>query len=164
MRINFWQWLIDDWKAQMKLILGDRYVFFHILGALLFGIKIIDPTKFATTILLPFASIIIGISFAWGGNAVALLSDGALQTIAEQHKKGFENYVYKFLLSILILLGTLVCWLFVATGIFCGTSSILSNIIFYFILMLSSIALREVWHVILGVQYMLLWKYHINRK
>jgi hypothetical protein len=158
-RIDFWDWM---WAEKINLLrsIFDKFVFIHVLVGSVFCYRVHDYVDFSKTILVPFASIIFGISFAWGGNAVALLSDRHVMKVASCHAKGFEYYVYKFLFSMFVLISVLLLWIFVASDIFSANLSIYGRSLFFISLFMSSVAVREVWSIVIGVQYFLIWKYY----
>ena len=64
----------------------------------------------ATSILLPLAGIFIGLTFAWGGNAVSLMQSEEINKIADYKEGGLQVYAFKFQSAILVLLITMVVW------------------------------------------------------
>ena len=118
--------------------------------------------------MLPLAGIFVGLSFAWGGNAQALLGTPEIRDLTEQHEGGFEEYVYSFQSAILLILLTLVLWGLAGLNIFDNTWPTANNIYSYTItesilFMAASLAIRECWHVVLGAQWFLLARYKIGK-
>jgi len=133
----------------------------------------------STSLLLPVAGILIGLSFAWGGgNAQALLQTKEIEDIAYFKKGGFEDYVYTFQSAIFLILVTLCFWALAGLNIFDSIWPTCNNKIWYrlligfifflslmigFIFFLSSMTLRECWHVVLGAQQLLLMRFNARK-
>jgi hypothetical protein len=60
--------------------------------------------------LLPLAGIFIGLTFAWGGNAVTLMQSEEINILADYRQGGLKEYVFKFQAAIFVLLFTMVIW------------------------------------------------------
>lgn len=121
----------------------------------------LSASKAANTVLLPLAGIFIGLTFAWAGNAQALLQSSEIDDLTKYHPGGFEEFVHVFQLAILVLLGTLVGWGIAGLEVFDATWPTPHRIRTYFavrstLYASASIALRECWHVVLGSQLLLL--------
>ncbi len=119
-------------------------------------------------LLLPLASIFVGLSFAWGGNAQALLQTKEIKDLTEKHEGGFEEYLYTYQLSILLILTALVSWGMAGLNIFDEVWPTEENAMVYLLLesilfFLASLAIRECWHVVLGAHAMLLAKHEISQ-
>ncbi|RMG40527.1 MAG: hypothetical protein D6732_03225 [Methanobacteriota archaeon] len=171
--ISFWQWLIKGSGNRPGLYrYFDRWILLHILvGAVMAHILPITLKEASTSLLLPVASILIGLSFAWGGNAQALLQTEEIENISSYKKGGFEDYVYTFQSAIFLILVTLFFWALAGLNIFDSVWPTCSNKIWYRLLIgliffLSSMTLRECWHVVLGAQQLLLMRFNArkNRK
>ncbi|WP_369601632.1 hypothetical protein AAIA72_01205 [Hahella sp. SMD15-11] len=109
--------------------------------------------------------------FCLGGNAQALLQTEEIEEIASFKKGGFEDYVYTFQSAIFLILVTLCFWALAGLGIFDSIWPTRDSKIWYrsvvgFIFLLSSMTLRECWHVVLGAQQLLLMRFEArkNRK
>jgi hypothetical protein len=114
----------------------------------------------ANTVLLPLAGILIGLSFAWAGNANALLQTEEIEKLSKYHKGGFVEYVFIYQTAILTILVTLVLWGFAGLGVYDQTWPTAGNPKIYFTLKtllftLCSLALRECWQVVSGAQWLL---------
>lgn len=172
---SYWIWFIkgSGGKAGYRRII-NRWMFFHIfVGYSLTYLVRIDLTSCANTVILPLAAIFVGLSFAWVGNAQALLQSERMELIYKHHKGGFIEYAFTFQTAILALLISLVLWGMAGLQVFdrtwpttgCPNSY---NLIKFILFTNSSIALRECWHVVLAVQWMLITqdelKKHLNNK
>ena len=115
----------------------------------------------ANTVLLPLVGILIGLSFAWAGNAQAMLQTREIASLSDYHEGGFAEYVYLYQTAILIILITLVLWGFAGLKVFDSWwPTQTANYPYFatkaFLFMLASLTLRSCWQVIMGSQWMLL--------
>jgi hypothetical protein len=168
---SFWKWLFQGTGAGAGLRrFVDVWLLLH--AGVAVGAAVLLPITLkaaAVELLLPLAGIFIGLSFAWGGNAQALLQTTEVEAVSKFTEGGYEDYVYAFQASILLILTTLVLWSVAGLGMFDlvwpkdRTSiayMIVSATMFFFL----SITLRECWHVVLGAQSMLLMRYKIRQR
>ncbi len=166
MKWRYWKWFFIglNGKAGITKFL-DRWLLLHIIVAVGLTLWISIPLhEAARTLMLPLAGIFIGLSFAWAGNAQALLQSDEIENLAQYHKDGIENYIYTFQTAILAILLSLVGWGLAGLKAFhipCCLSPIELYIegVLYFI---SSIAFRECWQVILGSQLLILSRHKIK--
>lgn len=167
---SFWRWfnggsgLRGGWRKFL-----DRWLPFHALvGATLAVVVPYPLEKAATAVLLPLAGVFVGMSFAWAGNAQALMQAPEISEIAEHNEGGFEEYVYTFQAAVLTILATMALWGVAGLGVFdrkcfftCppwGYGA--AKWALYF---MSSVTLRECWQVVLGAQWMLLAQRAVRR-
>lgn len=167
MKWQFWRWLflgLQDRPGYRQLV--NWWLIVHIaIGTAVAQLVGVSVHEAAQTFLLPLAGIFIGLSFAWVGNAQALLQESEIEKIAEHHPDGIRTYVYTFQLAILVILVTLVAWGFAGlkvfdAAIFCNKyvqASIEASLYF-----LASVTLRECWHVVIGSQLMILSRHEVR--
>jgi len=168
-RFGFWRWFLLGGKGRGWRKFADRWLLLHLaVGWALAFLVPAGLSSAATTVLLPLVGILIGLSFAWAGNAQALLQTEEIEQLAEYRQGGFEEYVYTYQTAILIILSSVVLWGVAALGIFdlscpwaCPSSIYFSTKVFLY--GFSSITIRECWHVVLGAQMMLLMRRRIRR-
>ena len=104
-------------------------------------------------------------SFAWAGNALAILQTDELEKMADEHPDGVAGYIYTFQLAVLTLLTTLCLWGMVGLGVFDSfkycewPNMIIKFVIFFF----ASLSIRECWHVVLFTQLLLLARLAIKK-
>lgn len=167
--LSFWRWLTRGTGAGAGLRrLVDAWLPFHfVVGGVIAQLVSLTIREAANAVLLPLAGILIGLTFAWAGNAQALLQASEIEDLSEKRKGGFEEYVFTFQLAVLILLATLVAWGLGGLGVFerqcfwpCSSTP-------YFVakallFALASLALRECWHVVVGAQVLLLVRRRIR--
>lgn len=120
-----------------------------------------DVQTAASTVLIPLAGVLVGMSFAWIGNAQALVQTAQIERLATLSGEGIEKYVHTFQLAILIILVAVVLWALAGLGVFalpcpltCPTwaPGFAIGVLFF----VASLAVRECWHVVLGAQMLLL--------
>jgi hypothetical protein len=104
---------------------------------------------------------LVGLTFAWAGNANALLQSREIEELSERHPGGYTEYVFTYQAAILAILSALVAWGFAGLQFFdkywptslCPKRYFLVKTVIF---ALSSMSLRECWHVVLGAQWMLI--------
>lgn len=183
--IKFWTWFLKGDTAEERpadpsigpLPKGkagicsyfDKWLFFHIaVGFLLMLIVPMPINEAARSILLPLAGIFIGLTFAWGGNAVTLMQSDEINILADYRPGGLREYVFKFQAAILVLLFTMVAWGLAGLDIFIGLNCNSKFLIFYkavevFLFFLVSLSIRDCWHVVMSAQLMILYKREIRK-
>lgn len=169
MKWNFWRWLFLGLNAKpgYRKIIDFWFIFQLAISILLAHLVDVSLKEAASTLILPLSGIFVGLSFAWAGNAQALLQETEIERLADAHPDGLENYVYTFQLAILMILITLVCWGLAGLGLFeksFFSSEILGFLIECFLYLLASLTLRECWHVVLGSQILILTRSKIREK
>jgi hypothetical protein len=167
---NFWSWLIRGSGGKPGYYrLVNKWLLFHgIIGVLLaFRVKT-ELAQCANSVLLPLAGIIVGLSFAWAGNAQALLQTSEMDDVAEKHPGGFVEFVFVYQTAVLVILTTLVLWSFAGLSVFDidlapAAKAKWEFVVKSFLFGISSMALRECWHAVLGAQWMLLTRREIRK-
>jgi hypothetical protein len=164
-RMSYWAWLFG-WRGHRAGIRRflDRWILLHALvGGLLSTAVQATVQQAANTVLLPLAGIFVGLCFAWAGNAQALLQTKEIEAMARHHQsgQGLREYVFVYQTAILVLMSTIAVWGVAGLGVFDATWPTISRPIAYRcagfgLFFISSIALRECWHVVLGAQFLLI--------
>ncbi len=166
MKWRYWTWLFKGLNGKSGLSkFWNSWIFLHIFIATILTIWISIPLhEAATTLMLPLAGIFIGLSFAWAGNAQALLQSDEIEKLVQKHEDGIENYIYTFQTAILAILISLVGWGLAGLKAFelCNVSYIKISSIEWVLYFISSIAFRECWQVILGSQWLILNRHKIK--
>lgn len=160
MKWRFWTWFFFGLQSTSGLArLFDRWLPLHAFVGLSLAFLVQKPlADIATTFLLPLAGILVGLSFAWAGNAQAILQTDELEKLSKRLPDGIETYLYVFQEAILLILVTMTLWGLAALGLFCALETLAKIILFF----LASLTLRECWHVVLGSQIMILTRYSIR--
>lgn len=168
--LSYWRWFWRgrNGQAGWKKFFNLWLLLHATVGMLMSWLLPLSLQTAAQAVLLPLAGIFIGLSFAWVGNAQAVLQSTELERLYEQHPGGFENYAYSFQSAILAILITLVAWSFAALGIldepcFWSCPAITYDAAGALLFFLASISLRECWHVVMGAQLLLLTQRHIRK-
>lgn len=168
-RYGFWLWFFRGTPRPGWRKFVDKWLIVHSAVGLLFAYLVPnDLQTAASTVLLPLVGVLIGLSFAWAGNAQALLQTDEIEQLAERHTGGFEEYAYTYQAAILVILTSVVLWGVAGLAVFdlpCPWDC--SNLPYFsiktFLYFFSSLTLRECWHVVLGAQMMLLTRRTIRR-
>lgn len=168
---SFWLWLFrgEDFKAGWRKY-WNRWLILHIaVGVALAWVVPLSLKDAANAVLLPLAGIFVGLSFAWAGNAQALMQTSEIEEVADHHRGGFQEYVFTFQVAILTILVTLALWGLAGLGVFdrqCfwACPSWIYSGVRVGLFASASITLRECWHVVLGAQWMLLVQRELKRK
>ena len=165
--IGYWYWFLkgSGGKAGFRRIL-NAWILLHL--SIGFVLVEVDLQTAANAVLLPLAGIFVGLSFAWAGNAQALMQTSEIDEMADFHEGGFEEYVFVYQTAILSILVTLVFWGIAGLSVFDKQWPTQVHNEWYFgvkilLFTLSSLTLRECWHVVMGAQWMLLMQRKIRR-
>lgn len=159
--MDFWAWLLGrtERDAGLRRFL-DAWLLLHLfVAAVLTWLVPLPVNEAANTVLLPLAGLFIGLCFAWGGNAQALLQTDEIERLASKHDDGFEVYPLVYQASILVVIIAVALWGIAGLGVFdplCGVPTALEcratkGLLYGW----SSLTLRECWHVVLGAQFLL---------
>jgi hypothetical protein len=169
--MEYWRWLIRGSGGRAGITrFRDRWLLLHgFVGVVFASIDQIVLKEAANSVLLPLAGIFIGLCFAWGGNAQALLQTDELEEVGEHHPGGFSEYLYVYQSAILLILVTLIAWGIAGLGVFDSlwprcVDGWLYRCVRGLLFVLASMTLRECWHVVLGAQSMLLVRREIRRR
>ncbi|MGE0621113.1 MAG: hypothetical protein AB7O54_00745 [Pseudomonadales bacterium] len=165
--MNYWSWLLYNkaGKSGIRRFVDGWLVLHLTVGFTLAWLVPVELQIAANSVLLPLAGIFIGLCFAWGGNANALLQTEEIQRVSEEHPGGLREYVFVYQTAILVVLTTLCLWGLAGLGFlreYIPPNSALSLSARTFVFFLSSLTIRECWHVVLGAQSMLLVKSEIR--
>lgn len=169
--VTFWRWLTNGSGGLpgIRRIVNRWLIVHFLIGVVLAAIVPIDLQAAASAVLLPLAGVLVGLSFAWAGNAQALLQTQEIESLSDFHPGGFIEYVYLYSLAILCILVTLAIWSLAGLRVFDAVwptalhhkSYIAIKLLLF---TLSSITPRECWHIVLAAQWMLLTRREIVRK
>jgi hypothetical protein len=168
--LDFWKWFFvgRDSRAGWKRFV-NRWLILHAgVGALLIWLIPVTLEKSAQTVLLPLAGVFVGMTFAWVGNAQAVLQSPELDRVSANRAGGIEDYVHTFQAAILTILTTLVVWGSAALGLLerpCGWACPTwgYEVVGAALYGLASLALRECWHVMLGAQMLFLMQVFVRK-
>jgi len=155
--LNFWTWLfIGDTSVGINRPGYRRvvniWIFLHIaIGIVLSGISIDSPSETARLLIIPLSSSLVALTFAWSGNVSSILLSQELVDLLKKNDSSFYDINYTFQLASLVILVTICVWGITAFKIFDHLSNVPVLIVKTFCFSLTSCAIREGWHVILGV-------------
>lgn len=111
-QFDYWHWFFkgSGGKPGYRRLI-DKWIFIHIpIGLVMSFLVPVCLEQAANAVLLPLAGIFIGLSFAWAGNAQALMQSDEIRLLSDHHEGGFVDYVYVYQTAILAILVTLVFW------------------------------------------------------
>ena len=167
----YWTWFFkgSGGKPGFRRLVNLWLAFHIVVGLSLSYLVKSSLDQCANAVLLPLAGILIGLSFAWAGNAQALLQSKEIGKLTEHHEGGFVEYVYVYQTAILTILIALILWGLAGLKIFEDQWPTSSCEVGYFtvkalLFLFSSMALRECWHIVLSVQWMLIAQQVIQKK
>jgi hypothetical protein len=135
----------------------------------LLGLAVPRPINdIGQTVILPLAGVLVGLSFAWIGSALAIVNSTEMERLADTSGLGFETYVYTFQLAVLILLVCISLWGLGALGLFdqqCAwnCSPRLYTVTKAALMATISLAVRECWHVVAYVQTMIVYRHAVRK-
>jgi hypothetical protein len=163
--LSFWRWFVRSGIRRFV----DRWLLVHVAVGLLLARYVPERmSDVSRAAFLPLASILIGLAFAWGGNALAVLQTTELRRVASDRSgPGYSSYIFTFQQAILVVLVTLIVWGLLAMGI-ANSVEILYRSAGAWLLgrattfALTSLAIRECWHVILGTQSMMIIRHIVQ--
>lgn len=167
---TFWRWFFRSgargagWRR-----LFNRWCLFHVgVGAALTWLVRADLKTAASSVLLPLVGVLVGLSFAWAGNAQSLLQTEEIDTFSDYVPGGLAEFAYTYQAAILAILGCVTVWGLAGLGVFehscfwqCSSQWYMgASVLLYASL---SLTIRESWHVVLGAQQMLLIRASVRR-
>ncbi len=165
--LDFWSWFLSHGAPKW----WNRWLFLHVgLGSALAYVVQEKLSEVGKAVILPLAGVLVGLAFAWAGNAMAILQAPEVHAIAdndEAHRR-YRSYVFTYQMAILTILVVLVMWGILAIGVANRWPALYGNECLRFsgravAFGASSLAMRECWHVVLGAQSMLLMRNLIRR-
>lgn len=123
----------------------------------------------ARVFLLPVAGIMIGLTFAWVGNANAVLQTPEIEGVARRMRGGLEAIIWEFQLAVLILLIVAVMWGLASVDVFDETwptpaRSYLYNTVEATLYAASSLALRACWRVVRDAQNLFVTRHRLREE
>jgi len=114
--ISFWRWFrkgSGDKPGYTRVVRWSLAI--HFVMGVIIGQCVDKPLwNVSETCLLPTLSILIGLTFAWIGNAQGLLQSKATRELGLRHKGGYIEFVFMYQLAVLVLLATVVVLAFTA--------------------------------------------------
>lgn len=160
---DYWNWLFRGFQGKpgYKRIINYWIIIHVLIGIIISLIVDVDLKDAANTVLLPLAGILIGLAFAWAGNASSLMQSVEFQEFSDKHEGGFVEYVYTYQTAILVILLTLVVWGFAGLNVFDNQWPRKSAPVEFFVIKtilfaISSLTIRECWHAVMGAQWMII--------
>lgn len=171
-KISFSIWFfrgIDGSKSGLRRVF-DRWFLLHIVVGIALGVFIDTPLKdVSRVILLPLMGILIGLTFAWAGNAQGFIQTKEIIEVSKNKPGGYIDYVFVYQFSIFMVLLCTGFWAVVAFDfkeitwfdrpIHPKYLTVIQKIsIKSFLFFILSFTIREAWSTIQGVHYFLIVK------
>ena len=161
--ITFWQWFRkgSGGKRGVFRLLNWWLCLDYFIGAFLARICESSPSDIATKAILPLIGALIGLTFAWVGNAQALLQSKEIIELSKFNKGGYVEYPYCYQIALLAVITSLILWGFAGLGIFdlpqseSNIASFAKAILFGFV----SLSIRESWGIINNAHFQLQTQY-----
>lgn len=116
---TFWKWFLfgHEAGAGWRRIV-DGWVVGHVIIGFCLFVTIPMPTmKASGVVLIPLASIFIGLTFAWIANVQSILASSEIEKFVEYRSGGFPEYVFPFQLGVLTVLICLLAWGLAGVGV-----------------------------------------------
>lgn len=168
--VKFWPWLFVGHQSDggWRRVLNRWCVLHTTVGVILAWIVPVTLREAASAVLLPLTGVLVGVTFAWAGNAIALMQSREIQQLASKVPGGVATYVYTFQLAILAIIVTMSAWGVAGLGVFDRPCVFACPVWGYKVVMaalfaMASLTLRECWHVVLGVQSLLLAQFRMQQ-
>lgn len=161
--LDYWHWFFygsGDKPGYRRLL--NKWILVHLLVGIALSLLVrITLESSAYTVLFPLAGIFVALTFAWAGNTMVLMQSQEMKELANHHPGGFAEYVFIYQTAILVILVTLVLWGLAGLKIYDmvwpgSKAKILYSVIKALLFSLSSLTVRECWHVVMGAQWMLI--------
>ncbi len=114
-QLSFWHWF---WHHGLRAFWSPWLIGHVFIGSLLSFLIRDRLSTVAGTALIPLASLLVGLTFAWSGNAVALLQSDELQQLGKSNNgEVFRKWVFDYQVGILAVLVTTTAWSLLAAGL-----------------------------------------------
>jgi hypothetical protein len=167
--LSFWRWFGRGGrrKAGWGRLLWNGWTPVHCAVGVALGILVpLDLSACANAVLFPLAGVLVGLTFAWAGNAQGLLQTEEMQELARHRDRGLRVYVFTYQTTVLVLLFALVLWGLAGLGLFDLTlfgfrSPYPYTAVKCLLFCVTSVAVRECWQVVVGTHWTLLVKEHL---
>jgi hypothetical protein len=188
---TFWSWFFSGTgdKAGWRRII-NAWVFLHLcIGLLLAAVVPVSAKEASGIVLIPLASVFVGLTFAWVANVQAALMTSELGDLSEHRAGGYAEYVFPYQLGVLTVLVCLATWGLAGVGVLehilgsCANSigeldrtlilsgggnrlrdcwsSLGSDVILFTLI---SLAFRECWRLIGGTMLLLVARHLISSR
>ena len=118
---GFWGWLLHGCgrKPGYRNVITRALIGHAVIGGFLvcFVAKNGTLASLASSVLFPLAGTLVGLTFAWAGNANALLQTSQVRKITQQLPSGIVEYAFYYQLAILLVLITICAWGMAGLGV-----------------------------------------------
>lgn len=164
-RDTFWEWFFraGRTKAGWRRLINKWCILHVLVGVFLAWIVKGNLKDAASSVLLPLVGVLVGLSFAWAGNAQSLLQTPEIDELSDYHPGGLQDFAFTYQAAILAILSCVTLWGLAGLGVFDHRCFWSCSTRWYFAVAAAlygslSLTIRESWHVVLGAQRMLLMR------
>lgn len=143
--LSFWRWLLKGYGSERAGIRAywNKWLLLHAVIATILAWKLELQPSSATSLCIPFISVLIAITVAWSGNIVSLLNTEEIIELSTYYHGGIEGYAFNVQSTVLTLFIAVILWTMYGFQFFLCP---------WLPLFISSIVLRDCWNVILFAQ------------
>lgn len=112
--LSYWAWFFDkdDGCPGVKVLLNRWALVSLIVGGALAYFVTKPVAEVSQQVLLPMIGVLVGLTFAWGGNAQALIQTEEIRLISKLEKGSTKYFVGYYQTAILLILISLASWMF----------------------------------------------------
>lgn len=168
--IGFWRWFArgSGGRSGLQRLLNCWLLLHVVIGIVLAWLVPRSIEQAAQSVLLPLVGVLVGLTFAWIGNAYAVLQTPEIEDLSSHLPGGMSDYVHTFQLAVLLLLVASVLWGAAGLGVFDRPCLFNCPTWTYFackasLFAIASLGTRECWHVVTGAQLLLLIRSRIRK-
>lgn len=143
--LSFWRWLLkgsDSERAGIRAY-WNKWLLLHAAIATILAWNLKLQPSSATSLCIPFISVLIAITVAWSGNIISLLNTEEITELSTYYHGGIEGYAFNIQSTVLMLFIAIIIWTLYGFEFFSYP---------WIPLFISSIVLRDCWNVILFAQ------------
>ena len=172
---GFWRWLlcgVPGGKSGLRQAFLDvKILLIHlpIAGSLAWftvehKTEIGEISDIAGSLMLPFAGVLVGLCFAWGGHATALMQTEEIEAVIQKRGIGVEDYVFGYQFAILTTLVAIVAWGLGSLGMFDmlkGRGDCVARGVLFF---LASFSVNQCWSAAVFASAMLQVRYQVRHQ
>lgn len=110
--LSFWWWFFHGCgdKPGYRHVLTWQWLIHVPIGTALAFLVTKPLDEVSNSVLLPLAGVLIGLAFAWGGNAQGLMQTAEIQRLSKELPGGLREYAGYYQSAILLILLTVTFW------------------------------------------------------
>lgn len=153
--MKYWQWLFKGLRGGPAGIkrFYNRWLVLHISVGVVFAFLTPVPIYIAAdSILTPLAVVLVGFIFIWT-TTLQVLQSNRMAELFKAHPHSYDKYVCVYQTAILVFFVTLCAWIIGDLHIYDEVlgASFLCYLVKVLLFFMSSVTVRECWHLVLSV-------------